>query len=66
MSKEILEELGVGIGDFVETSAANKVLTVTPQIKPAVGKSAGNSKLVAWAEDAVERYRPALEALKDK
>ncbi len=26
----------------------------------------GNSELVAWAEDAVERYRPALEALKDK
>lgn len=26
----------------------------------------GNPELIAWAEDAVERYRPALEALKDK
>ena len=25
-----------------------------------------NSNLIAWAEEAVERYRPALEALKDK
>lgn len=29
-------------------------------------KNTGNPKLAAWAEDAVERYRPALEALKDQ
>lgn len=29
-------------------------------------KKLGNPDLVAWAEDAVERYRPALEALRDK
>ena len=33
--------------------------TISPEKK-------GNPALVAWAEDAVERYRPALEALKDK
>lgn len=62
MSKETLEELGVNVGDFVETTAANHTLTVTPQVKPATE----NAELVAWAEEAVERYRPALEALKDK
>ena len=29
-------------------------------------KKPGNPDLIAWAEDAVERYRPALEALKNK
>jgi len=32
---------------------------------PTSKKSAGNAKLINWAEEAVERYRPALEALKD-
>lgn len=34
--------------------------------RTALPEKKGNPALVAWAEDAVERYRPALEALKDK
>jgi len=37
-------------------------------IEPAItnSKTKGNPQLIAWAEDAVERYRTALEALKDR
>lgn len=59
--KERLSELGLKIGDFVTTRVENGVLLVEPaEVKP----PQKSQELAAWLEDAVERYRPALEALK--
>lgn len=62
--KSTAEELGFRAGQEVTlrpNAAARQIV-----IERATAGQKGNSKLVAWAEDAVERYRPALEALKNK
>ncbi|HEY5383568.1 MAG TPA: hypothetical protein VIJ88_03380 [Candidatus Paceibacterota bacterium] len=63
-AKDAREE-GFFAGDIISvTREAGRF--IVEKKAPAAKKSAGNAKLVAWAEEAVERYRPALEALKDK
>ena len=63
LPKPIAMELGFKAGQEVSlTSDANGVFIKRDTVK----QTETNRKLVAWAEDAVERYRPALEALKDK
>jgi putative addiction module antidote len=65
LPKPVAEKLGFKAGQEINLNpTANGGVTIdriTPQ-----SKSAENSKLIAWAEEAVERYRPALEALKNK
>lgn len=61
MSKGTLEELGVGVGDFVETSATNRTLTVTPQVKLAV-----DPEILQWADEFIIKNRELLNRLKDK
>ena len=51
-------------GKFKITSeeGSNRIIIEPAEV---VGKKA-NANLITWAEEAVERYRPALEALADK
>jgi len=58
--KPIAQERGIKVGDKLPFDS-NQI-----RMEPINKKPAGNPELAAWAEDAVERYRPALEALKDK
>lgn len=63
--KPLAEERGIKAGTKVRlktTEGSNDIIIESPQVKGSVG----NTALVAWAEEAVERYRPALQALKDK
>ncbi len=64
MSKETLEELGIGVGDFVETTSINGVFTAkpaTPQVKPAV-----DPQILQWGNEFIEKNRELLKRLKDK
>ena len=63
--RAILEEMRVQVGDAVEVSAhpEQHVISIKPQKG---GKAIANKDLVVWAEDAIKRYRPALDALADK
>ena len=60
MSKETMEELGVGVGDFVETNASNKVFMVKSDQRTNI------SDTVARATAYIEKYRKDFEALADK
>ncbi len=60
MSKGTLEELGVGVGDFVETSASNKFFMVKSDQKKEI------SDTVTSATAYIEKYRKDFEALADK
>ena len=64
--KPIAQEKGYVAGGTVTLLPVNDSNAI--RIEPTVSetKKVGNSELIAWAEDAVNRYRPALEALKDK
>ena len=63
--KQFTAKLGIRPGTKFTTVlevGSNRII-----IEPAKQeKSAGNAEMVAWAEEAVERYRPAMEALKNK
>ena len=58
-------EAGFLVGESVLVKHEDGRFIIEKKV-PAQKKKVGNPELVAWAEDAVERYRPALEALKDK
>lgn len=59
-AKDAREE-GFAVGETVSvTKTAGRFI-----IEKKAKKNAGNAKLIDWAEEAVERYRPALEALKN-
>lgn len=57
------KEEGILAGEVVEVKRESGRFVIEKTSKP---RKTGNPKLVAWAEEAVERYRPALEALRDK
>lgn len=65
-AKEARKE-GFAVGEMISVTNEDgrfiieKKAPSAPQVK-----LAESAKLVAWAEEAVERYRPALEALKNK
>lgn len=65
LSKDILEATHLQVGDTVEVTkdpeSAGILIAATKQQKPSV-----NPELVEWIDSAIERYRPALEALADK
>jgi antitoxin component of MazEF toxin-antitoxin module len=56
---------GFVLGEAVSVTRESGRFIIEKKV-PVKNKSVGNPELIAWAEDAVERYRPALEALKDK
>jgi len=62
----ILEAMRIRVGDSIEVAAHpdQGVISITPKRKEKKGRA--NKDLVAWVEEAIERYRPALEALADK
>ncbi len=63
MSKETLEELGVAVGDFVETSSSNRTFTVKPE-----QKDTGNvdPQILQWGSEFIAKNRELLKRLKDK
>ena len=61
--KRSLEELGLKIGDSVSVSVRDKKVTIEARV---VSADVIDVDTVTWAKSFIERYRPALEALKDK
>ncbi len=64
MSKGTLEELGVKIGDMVETAFSNKTLVVK-----ATEKTTGEQvdpQILQWGSEFIAKNRELLERLKDK
>jgi len=63
--KFIAEEKGFKAGNkvIIQTREGSNQIIIEASKQ---GQRHIHSELVAWAEDAVARYRPALEALKDK
>ena len=65
--KPLAEKQGIETGGrFKITPEAGSNRIIIEPSQPLVSAKKGNRELIAWAEEAVERYRPALEALKDK
>ena len=65
--KPVAEELGFKAGQDINLIGGGSNQIIIEHIKrEAKHHAEGSAQLVAWAEEAVERYRPALEALKDK
>jgi antitoxin component of MazEF toxin-antitoxin module len=62
ISKGAMEELGIKIGDAVETSATKKVFSVRPKnIKADVDPA-----VLVWTNKFIEKNRELLERLADK
>lgn len=59
--KKSLPELGLTFGDEVSVSIQDGKMTVE-RVRPDVV----DADAVAWAKQFIEKYRPALEALKDR
>ena len=59
ISKDALKKLGIRVGDQITVEIEEGGLRVTPV-------TSVSGELVDWTKDFVEKYRPALEALKDK
>lgn len=60
--KKSLEELGLKIGDQVSVTIEDQKVVITPRnLDISV-----NADTIAWTQAFIEKYRPALEALKDK
>jgi antitoxin component of MazEF toxin-antitoxin module len=64
LSKSVADELGFKAGQDVQLHIQNKGVFVEPVI-PQAKLAEKSIELATWLEDAVERYRPALEALKN-
>ncbi len=64
--KDMAEQMKIHVGDAVEVkiNQAEGSLSVVPTTHKR--KASVDRELVDWIEDAIERYRPALEALADK
>jgi len=64
--KDVAEQMKIHVGDAVEVkiNQAEGSLSVVPSARKR--KASVDRELVNWIEDAIERYRPALEALADK
>lgn len=63
-AKDAREE-GFAVGEAVSVKREHGRFIIEKKL-PAKKRGTGNPRLVAWAEEAVERYRPALEALRDR
>ena len=65
LSKEVLQDMGTQLGDFIELRKDPKTnfFFIVPQHHK---EKDSRNELISWVEDAISRYRPALEALKDK
>ncbi|MES2668194.1 MAG: AbrB/MazE/SpoVT family DNA-binding domain-containing protein [Patescibacteria group bacterium] len=59
--KNSMEELGLKIGDSVSVDIRDNKMTIEPRTH-----AVPNEESVAWAKGFIEKYRPALEALKDR
>jgi putative addiction module antidote len=59
ISKDALKKLGIRVGDDISVEIENDGLRVTPI-------TSVNPELIDWAKGFIEKYRPALEALKNK
>ncbi|MDP2651447.1 MAG: hypothetical protein Q8O98_02540 [bacterium] len=64
--KFVAEKKGVRKGGKFKIATEEGSNRIIIELSSPSDEKAGNPALVAWAEEAVERYRPALEALKDK
>ncbi len=64
--KDMAEAMKIHVGDAVEVKVneGEGSLSVVPSAQKR--KALVDRELVDWIEDAIERYRPALEALADK
>jgi len=59
LSRPVAEELGFKAGQEVTLRLDKGGVFIEHAVK-----KGGRAEFAAWLEDAVERYRPALEALK--
>lgn len=64
--KFMKEKAGIRLGEKYKITQEEHTNRIIIEPAPAITAKKGSSDLIAWAEEAVERYRPALEALKDK
>ena len=64
--KPLAEARGYIAGGSVTLHPKNDSNAIIIEPFTKIPEKKGNVELVVWAEEAVERYRPALEALKDK
>ncbi len=62
----ILNSMRVRLGDTIDLVPQPESDSITINIVRKTKKTVVNKDLIAWAEDAIARYRPALEALRDK
>ena len=65
LSKEVLQDMGTQLGGLIELRKDPKTNFFFIVPEPHKEKDA-RTELLDWVEDAISRYRPALEALKDK
>jgi antitoxin component of MazEF toxin-antitoxin module len=64
ISKEAQEDLGIKVGDTVETSSSTGLFSVkptAPQVKPAV-----DLQILQWGDEFITKNRELLKRLKDK
>lgn len=64
ISREALDILGVGIGDAVEMSTSEGLLTVKPVATQT--KTAIDPQILQWGNEFIAKNRELLERLKDK
>jgi antitoxin component of MazEF toxin-antitoxin module len=64
MSPDTLEELGVQVGDIVETDKNNGVFSVKPKQKKTSKHI--DPKVLVWTDDFIAKNRELLERLKNK
>lgn len=64
MSRETLEELGVEIGDFVETSASKQIFMVKPEQDKS--KKSIDPEILQWTDEFISKNRELLDRLKNK
>ncbi len=64
MSKEALKNLGVVIGDTVETETIGKMFSVKPKEKES--KNQVDPAILEWTNTFIKKNRELLERLADK
>ena len=64
--KFMKEKAGIRLGEKYKITQEEHTNRIIIEPKLSEEKGTKNAELITWAEEAVERYRPALEALKDK
>ena len=64
ISPDALKELGVQVGDTVETDKSGGVFSVKPKQKKESGQI--DPQVLAWADDFIAKNHELLDRLKDK